>query len=150
MLFRSTVVVSSHLLAEVEMTCSHVVVMHAGRVVTAGPVAELVASEDTTVIETASAPMEGALATLTGAHGIRSVEVIDEGDRAKITIVADRPRPEVVRLALDAGLDVTGVGSRRHLEEVFLGVIADASATPEGADGPETSMIERLRQVRAR
>ena len=55
-----TVVVSSHLLAEVEMTCSHVVVMHAGRVVTAGPVAEPVASEDTTVIETASAPMEGA------------------------------------------------------------------------------------------
>ncbi len=33
-----TVVVSSHLLAEVELTCSHVVVMHAGKVVTAGPV----------------------------------------------------------------------------------------------------------------
>ncbi|MDN4163685.1 AAA family ATPase, partial [Nocardioides abyssi] len=31
-----TVVVSSHLLAEVELTCSHVVVMHAGRVVTTG------------------------------------------------------------------------------------------------------------------
>ena len=145
-----TVVVSSHLLAEVEMTCSHVVVMHAGRVVTAGPVAELVASEDTTVIETASAPMEGALATLTGAHGIRSVEVIDEGDRAKITIVADRPRPEVVRLALDAGLDVTGVGSRRHLEEVFLGVIASAQEVGGAQDSGAGGVVERLRQVRAR
>ncbi|MDQ3526837.1 MAG: ATP-binding cassette domain-containing protein, partial [Actinomycetota bacterium] len=36
-----TVVVSSHLLAEVEMTCSHVVVMHAGRVVAAGSVADV-------------------------------------------------------------------------------------------------------------
>ncbi len=36
-----TVVVSSHLLAEVEMTCSHVVVMHAGKVLAAGSVAEV-------------------------------------------------------------------------------------------------------------
>ncbi len=36
-----TVVISSHLLAEVEMTCSHVVVMHAGRVLAAGSVAEV-------------------------------------------------------------------------------------------------------------
>ena len=78
------------------------------------------------------------------------LEVIDEDDRAKVTIIADRPRHEIVREAIDAGLDVVGVGSRRHLEEVFLGVIADASAKPEDAEGPETSMIERLRQVRAR
>ncbi len=36
-----TVVVSSHLLAEVEMTCSHVVVMDQGRVVAAGSVADI-------------------------------------------------------------------------------------------------------------
>jgi ABC-2 type transport system ATP-binding protein len=36
-----TVVVSSHLLAEVEQTCTHVVVMHRGRLVAAGSVAEV-------------------------------------------------------------------------------------------------------------
>ncbi|MDI9581400.1 alpha/beta fold hydrolase [Thermobispora bispora] len=36
-----TVIISSHLLAEVEQTCSHVVVMHRGRLVSAGPVREL-------------------------------------------------------------------------------------------------------------
>ncbi|MBI3687196.1 MAG: alpha/beta fold hydrolase [Actinobacteria bacterium] len=36
-----TVVVSSHLLAEIEQTCSHVVVMNEGHLVAAGPVAEL-------------------------------------------------------------------------------------------------------------
>ncbi len=36
-----TVVISSHLLAEVEQTCSHVVVMHRGRLVAAGSVADV-------------------------------------------------------------------------------------------------------------
>ncbi|HEV7203901.1 MAG TPA: alpha/beta fold hydrolase [Jatrophihabitans sp.] len=36
-----TVVVSSHLLAEVEQTCTHVVVMHKGRLVASGSVAEI-------------------------------------------------------------------------------------------------------------
>ena len=39
-----TVVISSHLLAEVEQTCSHVVVMHKGRLVAAGSVAEIAGS----------------------------------------------------------------------------------------------------------
>lgn len=39
-----TVIVSSHLLAEVEQTCTHAVVMAGGRRVTAGPVAEIVGS----------------------------------------------------------------------------------------------------------
>ncbi|MEV4891836.1 CocE/NonD family hydrolase [Nonomuraea sp. NPDC055795] len=41
-----TVIVSSHLLAEVEQTCTHVVVMHRGRLITTGPVAALLASSN--------------------------------------------------------------------------------------------------------
>jgi ABC-2 type transport system ATP-binding protein len=40
-----TVVVSSHLLAEVEQTCTHVVVMHKGRVVAAGSTVEIAGSD---------------------------------------------------------------------------------------------------------
>src|SRR5690242_21266626 len=36
-----TVMISSHLLAEVEQTCTHVVVMHKGRLVASGSVAEI-------------------------------------------------------------------------------------------------------------
>jgi ABC-2 type transport system ATP-binding protein len=36
-----TVLVSSHLLAEVEQTCTHVVVMHKGRLVAAGATADI-------------------------------------------------------------------------------------------------------------
>ena len=47
-----TVVVSRHLLAEVEQTCSHVVVMHLGKVILTGPMAELTATEDVTLVGT--------------------------------------------------------------------------------------------------
>ncbi|MEU4574712.1 alpha/beta fold hydrolase [Nonomuraea sp. NPDC023979] len=42
-----TVIVSSHLLAEVEQTCTHVVVMQRGRLVSAGPVSALLSSAAT-------------------------------------------------------------------------------------------------------
>ena len=45
-----TVVISSHLLGEVEHTCSHVVVMDQGKVVLTGAVAELTASDAVTMI----------------------------------------------------------------------------------------------------
>jgi ABC-2 type transport system ATP-binding protein len=40
-----TVIVSSHLLAEVEQTCTHVVVMYRGQRVAGGPVAEIIGTE---------------------------------------------------------------------------------------------------------
>ncbi|MDQ2836190.1 MAG: alpha/beta fold hydrolase [Actinomycetota bacterium] len=45
-----TVIVSSHLLAEVEQTCSHVVVMHRGRLVAAGSVAEVAGEAATQLV----------------------------------------------------------------------------------------------------
>ncbi|MFL4904239.1 CocE/NonD family hydrolase [Streptomyces sp. MMS24-I2-30] len=45
-----TVIVSSHLLAEVEQSCTHLVVMDRGRLVQAGPVGEIVGSGDTLLV----------------------------------------------------------------------------------------------------
>ncbi|MFC5814414.1 CocE/NonD family hydrolase [Nonomuraea harbinensis] len=64
-----TVIVSSHLLAEVEQTCSHVVVMHRGKLVTTGPVSVLLST---------------ATATATNGHGPRLEDVFLDliGDKA--------------------------------------------------------------------
>ena len=60
-----TVVVSSHLLAEVEQTCSHVVVMHAGKVLVAGAVSDLGVAGDRHLEEVF-------LETIAGAAGLTS------------------------------------------------------------------------------
>lgn len=148
-----TVVVSSHLLAEVEMTCTHVVVMHAGRVVTQGPVAELVDSEDTTIVDLPEHVDHDVIRA--GVHALEATDGITEvrvDTPTRVVVVADRGRAEVVAAAVTAGLPVVGVSSRRHLEEVFLGVISAASAPGAPAEpGDEgSSLVERLRQVRAR
>lgn len=161
-----TVVVSSHLLSEVEMTCTHVVVMHAGHVVTTGTVAELVDSSDTTVLEVLShdesardgvptgEPVREAVARLRATTGVTTVEATDDGATTRLVTTATLPRADVVRAATDAGLDVVGVSSRKHLEEVFLGVIAAAAGGVPGGDEPDggdsASLTDRLRQVRAR
>ncbi len=148
-----TVVVSSHLLAEVEMTCTHVVVMHAGRVITQGPVAELVDSEDTTIVDLPEHVDHDVIRA--GVHALEATDGITEvrvDTPTRVVVVADRGRAEVVAAAVTAGLPVVGVSSRRHLEEVFLGVISSASAPGAPAEpGDEgASLVERLRQVRAR
>ncbi len=53
-----TVIVSSHLLAEVEQSCTHLVVMDRGRLIQAGPVSEIIGSGDTLLVGT-GAPVEG-------------------------------------------------------------------------------------------
>ncbi|HET9633655.1 MAG TPA: ATP-binding cassette domain-containing protein, partial [Terrabacter sp.] len=150
-----TVIISSHLLAEVELTCTHVVVMHAGRVVTSGPVAELVDSDDTTILDLPEDVdhdvVRAGVHALEDSDGVLEVRV---DTPSRLVVVASRGRAEVVAAAVAARLPVVGVSSRRHLEEVFLGVISSASAPgPAGADGEsgdEASLVERLRQVRVR
>ena len=143
-----TVIVSSHLLAEVEMTCSHVVVMHAGRVIVTGTVAELVDSAGTTLLTLAAGSDPDPVADVVRRQpGVSEVEVLPAEDPEgspepvgpRLVVTSDLPRAEVVRLVAGTGADLVAVSSRRQLEEVFLGVIAEAS----GAD-PD------LRQVRAR
>jgi ABC-2 type transport system ATP-binding protein len=50
-----TVILSSHMLAEVEQTCSHVVVMHLGRRLAAGTVREIIGDGAALVVGTAEA-----------------------------------------------------------------------------------------------
>jgi ABC-2 type transport system ATP-binding protein len=145
-----TVVISSHMLAEVELTCTDVVVMHAGRVVTTGRVADLVDSADTTVLDLAEgADTRRLVAELAERPGITEVRVDTD---TRLVVVAQLSRDAVVRTAVDVGVPVVGVSSRRHLEEVFLGVINSASGSdgsgPQGDSG--ASLVERLRQVRSR
>jgi ABC-2 type transport system ATP-binding protein len=106
-----TVLVSSHLLAEVEQTCSHVAVMSNGRMVAQGPVDELLADEDTVRLEVDDLPRaQEVLADL-------STQVVDG---ALVVRLHDQARTRVVARLVEAGVGVEGVASRKRLEDVFL------------------------------
>ena len=67
-----TVIVSSHLLSEVEQTCTHLVVMDRGRLVQAGPVAEIIGSGDTLLVGTADAGRRAVVEKVAALPGVGS------------------------------------------------------------------------------
>ncbi|GAB3244546.1 alpha/beta fold hydrolase [Kineosporia babensis] len=113
-----TVVVSSHLLAEVEQTCSHVVVMAAGRLVAQGPVAELVGHGASVAVEVDDVARAAEVAK--NVAGIEDVRVAD----GSLVVRADvETRAELVRQLVLADLRVSRIAPQRGLEETFLALV---------------------------
>ncbi|GAB3903664.1 alpha/beta fold hydrolase [Kibdelosporangium lantanae] len=113
-----TVLVSSHLLAEVEQACSHVVVMHRGKLVAAGEVADIAAvgGEATFRVDK---PSEAAT-VLGGLSGVTNVEV--DGTQVHANLDGT-PRADALRALVDAGVAVEQAGPRRRLEDAFLELV---------------------------
>ncbi|MFJ5263765.1 alpha/beta fold hydrolase [Streptomyces sp. NPDC088387] len=120
-----TVIVSSHLLAEVEQSCTHLVVMDRGRLVQAGPVAEIIGSGDTLLVGTGK-PLDGPLVEKVAAlPGVLSAVRTDDGLLVRLTAdgsAADLV-PELVRLEVP----VESVGPNRRLEDAFLTLIGGSA-----------------------
>ncbi|AKN69555.1 ABC transporter ATP-binding protein [Streptomyces sp. PBH53] len=120
-----TVIVSSHLLAEVEQSCTHLVVMDRGRLVQAGPVREIVGSGDTLLVGTA-APVEEPVAEKVGAlPGVASAVRTDDGLLVRLEPggTAEQLVVELVRLEVP----VASVGPHRRLEDAFLTLIGGSA-----------------------
>jgi ABC-2 type transport system ATP-binding protein len=112
-----TVVLSSHLLWEVEQTCSHVVVMDKGKVILTGAVPDLTASDSVTLIGLADDDIDGARRELE-ATGVRA-----EPEGRLLRVTGQMPRAEVVAKLVGAGHRVESVDGHRQLEEVFLSLV---------------------------
>ncbi|MEU2630491.1 ATP-binding cassette domain-containing protein, partial [Kitasatospora sp. NPDC007106] len=120
-----TVIVSSHLLSEVEQSCTHLVVMDRGRLVTAGAVAEIVGGGEQLLVSTApgygSEELAAAADKLAALDGVVSAEPADGGLLVRLDDGGGAARlvVELVRLEVP----VTGVGPQRRLEDAFLSLI---------------------------
>jgi len=112
----TTVLLSSHLLSEVEQVCTHVGVMHVGRLVSQGSLAELQAMAVPTIRVETSQPE---LAAATCARlGLSDVERHGSG----VTAALGSAEPEAVCAALvRAGVPVRGFAvASADLEDVFV------------------------------
>ncbi|MFH8986750.1 alpha/beta fold hydrolase [Streptomyces sp. NPDC017940] len=123
-----TVIVSSHLLSEVEQSCTHLVVMDRGRLVQAGPVDEIVGSGDTLLVGLAADvpdPLVAKVASLPGiasavrAEGGLLVRLAPAADTGQAGSAASRLLVELVRL----DVPVESAGPHRRLEDAFLTLI---------------------------
>ena len=115
-----TIVLSSHLLSEVEQICSHVAVMAQGRLVTAGTVDEIIGADRHVYVEVEDrVAAERALRRLLPPGSVRP-------DGSGLVVSLDgATRPEVVAALVEAGAGVRTVTVRRRLEDAFLGLLGE-------------------------
>ncbi|MEV0081253.1 ABC transporter ATP-binding protein [Saccharopolyspora sp. NPDC050642] len=110
----TTVLVSSHLLAEIEATCTHVAVLHRGSLVAQGELAAMLeAGAPHLVVSTSDA--SGAVATLTG----KGVQAREEAGAVRADL-SDVDSAEAVAMLVHAGVPVHEARlARTGLEDLF-------------------------------
>ncbi|MET7531816.1 CocE/NonD family hydrolase [Streptomyces goshikiensis] len=119
-----TVIVSSHLLSEVEQSCTHLVVMDRGRLVRAGAVAEITGGGDTLLVTLARPVDETTAEKVAALEGVGSVAAADDGLLVRLEgATAESLIAELVRLEVP----VSAVGPHRRLEDAFLTLIGGSA-----------------------
>ncbi|MEU9252963.1 alpha/beta fold hydrolase [Streptomyces sp. NPDC048270] len=119
-----TVIVSSHLLSEVEQSCTHLVVMDRGRLVQAGEVSEITGGGHTLLVSLAGPVDDVAVEKVAALEGVGSVVAADDGLLVRLEgATAAGLIAELVRLEVP----VSGVGPHRRLEDAFLTLIGGSA-----------------------
>lgn len=120
------IILSSHILQDIEAVCEHVILMEQGKILAAGKVADLTKAETRDL----HARLDGDRALLE--QGLRAAGVLavsaEDGDRYRLTMPEELPVAEVFKAVQTANGTVRQLAEhRRTLEEVFLGAVREAS-----------------------
>ncbi|MBM4320931.1 MAG: ABC transporter ATP-binding protein [Deltaproteobacteria bacterium] len=121
---RSTVVVSSHNLAELQTLCDHATILSRGRIVAQGPLEEITqADEEVRIGVGGTAPDPVALRA--ALPEVAEVELIEEGHTLLVRFSSARTTAEqgtssVLRHLLERGTLIVSVARGRSLEQRFL------------------------------
>ena len=139
-----TVILSSHILSEVQAVCDHVLILSKGHLVATGTPQELSGrlSAGSMLRATALGSREAVLRAVQKVEGIRSVEIVDE-QGGQITFTAESAdetdrRAAVSQALTEARCTVLALAAEsKSLEEVFLALTAsDAAEEPKPETGP--------------
>jgi ABC-2 type transport system ATP-binding protein len=123
-----TVILSTHVLSEVEATCDRVLILHRGRLVADDTVERVIASTRGQVlvvglgagkVQARSEALVAELSALPGVRAVRAVAAIDERHRFEVEAAGD-VREAVFRWAVEHGhVLVELTAAARNLEDVF-------------------------------
>ena len=115
-----TVLLSSHILAELEQVCTHAAVMNHGRLVATGRVDELVGASRSVYIEIDDPGR--ALELLQALPGVTRLERQPPGISLQLN---GTERKQIVAALVNAGVGVETVEARHRLEDAFIGIVAE-------------------------
>ena len=118
----AAVLISSHLLAEIELLATHCVVMNQGAVITAGRLEDLLGTGSYEFEVDDARRAEEAL------RGVDGVESVDPHGKRLVVSAPGRTVNELNQVLVMAGVGVGAVRSTRSLEDVFLGLVERNSA----------------------
>jgi len=115
-----TILISSHLLAEIQLLCTRVGIIEHGRMVAEGDVEELVAGKGRVQEVDVGASDPAALAR--AIEALDGVSVVGDGEEERLRVALDALSPAALNRALiERGLDIDAmVPIRRSLEDLFL------------------------------
>lgn len=114
----TTILVSSHLLAEIDQVCTHLGIMSQGRLVVQGPRDEVTARGMTTVVVTTVERHVATAAAVLGGAGL--TEIVVDGPRLHAAL-GDVEPARVSSALVTSGIDLLGFEVRRpSLEQVFV------------------------------
>jgi len=113
-----TVMLSSHLLNEVEMVANRMAVINRGELVTQGEVAALLEKGEKCVTVQGT-PVEKVRSVLSRQHNIG--KIVEKGDAFEVAMPFERI-PELARALVQEEVDIQALVPRRSLEEYFLSI----------------------------
>jgi ABC-2 type transport system ATP-binding protein len=119
-----TILLSSHILAEVEELCNRVAIIRTGQIIYEGQLADLLASAGGSYRLRTTDPERARTVLL--AHGVEGVQLVE----GELRFQADEPVVEAASIALgQAGIGIAAlVPHTATLEELFLGMTEQAAA----------------------
>jgi ABC-2 type transport system ATP-binding protein len=120
-----TVLVSSHLISEIEQVCDHVVMIRGGRLVHQGPVAGLAAGQRPDIV--VAPEHDSDVASLAGIFQDRGLPVTANAADGTLVVTASQvSSAELNRLAARGGITLRQIAERTHsLEDVFFELTGD-------------------------
>jgi len=141
-----TVLLSTHVMQEVESTCSRLVILRRGRLAAKGRVEDLIANRTAGVRYVVEAVGDGvaeALASMEGVTG-HTNEMVEGRTRVELhSQSATELRPEIFRAASERGWVLWELHREKaSLEQLFRDLTADAADEPETAPASDVAAVE--------
>ncbi|MCH7733082.1 MAG: ABC transporter ATP-binding protein [Candidatus Marinimicrobia bacterium] len=112
-----TVFLSSHLLHEVEQSCSTMAIINEGRLVVSGKVKDLLKQTDLFTTEIQAQPIEEAVSVIRQLDFVKIVVVSEES--IKVSVSKD-DLPNLTTVLVEKGIKVSAIVPRSSLEDFFL------------------------------